>query len=91
MSLSMDEMQKLLKGKEKKEPQTEAQKKAEAWLNEDELKNVAKAYTNGHALVSIRGKTFTLTYDKKWDEVVIGPVEGYCPFARVERERLEKL
>ena len=92
MSLSLEEMRNLLKGKEKKkEPQTEAQKKADQWLDEAELTKVAKAYTSDSETVVIRGKTFNLRLDTKWDEVIISPVEGYVPYARVEREKLEKM
>lgn len=88
MGLSMDEMQKLLKGKEKEKQQTKSYE--DKWLNDDELKHVAKAYKNGHKTVVIRGKHYTITHDPKWDEVLIRPVEGYVPMARIEVETLEK-
>lgn len=91
MSLSMEEMQKLLTGKEKeKEKSQQVNTKSDSWLNDDELKHVGKAYVNGHKKVSIRGKNYTLTDDNKYKEVLIRPVEGYVPFARVEMEVLRK-
>lgn len=89
MSLSMDQMSKLLQRDDKRK--REYEKKTQTWLDDIELMLVAQVWADGKKRIKIRDKVFNIGYDKKYDEVILRPVVGYVPYARIERDKLERL
>jgi hypothetical protein len=86
MSLSMEEMQKLLSSKKHREYTA----KTESWINDRELKFIAAEVKNGAKVIMLRNKEYTITHDPKWDEILIRPVVGFVPLARIPMDTIKK-